>query len=155
MKVSLSKQTHDQKDRFDHSDDFKDGSGMFKATAVNTTCYISVWGHPCCCLLLLSKVIQQRSHIWLPALSVPDVGKWQAFLPEWFVEGASVAPVFSVDPCWDTFPHLCIAVLCVRAHLIYRGRDLMKNCVISVFPLKEKCSCEQISMHVCWTCAVG
>lgn len=132
---------------------------MSKATAVNTSCYIFVWGTLAVVLPLQSwtcwhpavEIMQKkRSHIWLPALSVPDVGKWRAFLPEWFVEGAAVAPVFSVDSFWDTFPHLCIAVLCVSARLIYRGRDQMKNCVISVFPLKEKCSCEQMRMHVCW-----
>lgn len=35
-----------------------------------------------------------------------------------------MAPVFSVGPYWDTFPHLCIAVLCFSAQLIYRRRML-------------------------------
>lgn len=119
---------------------------MFKATAVNATCYIFVWGTTAVVFFLKELDLlapccwsnAKRSHIWLPVLSMPDVGKWQAFLPDWFVEGASMAPVFSVDSCWDTFPHLCIAVLCVSAYLIWRGKDLMKNCVI--FPFKEMCS---------------
>ena len=76
-----------------------------------------------------ADVMYKRSHIWLPTLSIPDVGKWQAFLPEWFVVGASLTPVFSADPCWDSSPHLRRAVFCVSAHLIYGAAGWMKNCV--------------------------
>lgn len=107
-------------------------------------CSSSEVGHP------TVQAMQKRSHIWLPTLSIPDVGKWQAFLPEWFAVGASMAPVFSVDPCWDTFPHFCIAVLCVSAQMIYGGTDWMKSCVISAYPFKGKWSFEQMRMCVCW-----
>lgn len=106
--------------------------------AVNTDCYIFVRGYLCCCVSWICfhpavEVMQKRSPVWLPALSVPDVGKWQAFLPEWFVEGASMAPVFSVHSCWGALPHLCIAVLCVR----FRVEEIRWKTVSPVLTLKS------------------
>lgn len=78
----------------------------------NCTCGASHLGFCCVCG-------EERSQIWLPTLSAPDVGKWHAFLPEWFVKGASMAPsIPALDSCRDSFHHLCIAVLCVCPHLI-------------------------------------
>lgn len=119
-------------------------------------------GYLCCsvswiCFHPAVEVMQKRSRIWLPALSVPDVGKWQAFLPEWFVEGASMAPVFSVHPCWGAFPHCCIAVLCVR----FRVEEIRWRTVIPVLTLKspfnrltkmeKDCSNEDPSLCWHWT----
>lgn len=93
---------------------------------------------------------EERSHTWLPTLSVPDVGKWHAFLPEWFVKGALMASRILCGLLLGHFPsslHSC--VMCFCPHLIsWLTRANAKRCHVCVSSQRKKCCCEQIRTRV-------
>lgn len=76
-------------------------------------------GHPCCCVplaeLKLSEPCCRGNAKKVTHLTAHTVNArcWEmTSIFTWVIcwRGLVGAPVFSVDSCWDTFPHLCIAV---------------------------------------------